>query len=329
MDAASSRGYSRAAGSDAASQSSVHIVAGHLHPAMSNEEAGQALRCEPQVDPDSKVNGGGGWLAVNGGAACFRRIGVGESFEDRGRCPQLHDAVSVMFSDGGASQPAERAADMEDEPAVLRSRLISGDEGNVEVIGCASKREFRRLKRKAYQRGWYQKKKMGSNRDPCVSAVLPPRSSSGDEDNVHVIGCACERELRRLKRIEYQRYWYHKKKAGSNRAPFVSAGLPSRSNSRGASQPAVASGGAAQPALQELVDEILQLGHIPMQSNNASVEEKCLAVRLIKACKAGSLTREQVAALDKLLQASKTRSGQRNSETLVDEILQLGHIPTQ
>ena len=30
-------------------------------------------------------------------------------------CPQLNDAVAVMLSDRGASQPAERAADMEDE----------------------------------------------------------------------------------------------------------------------------------------------------------------------------------------------------------------------
>jgi len=54
-------------------------------------------------------------LAVNGGAARFSRIVVDVSFEDRSRCPQLHDAVAVMFSDRGASQPAERAADMEDE----------------------------------------------------------------------------------------------------------------------------------------------------------------------------------------------------------------------
>ena len=75
-------------------------------------------------------------------------------------------------------------------------------------------------------------------------------------------------------------------------------------NSRGASQPAVASGGAARPALQELVDEIIQLGHMPTQSKNASVEEKRLAVRLVKARKAGSLTRAQEAALDNLAQAS-------------------------
>ena len=41
------------------------------------------------------------------------------------------------------------------------------------------------------------------------------------------------------------------------------------------------------------------------------------------------MTREQVAALDKLLQGSKRRCGQRNAEKLVDEIIQLGHMPTQ
>ena len=76
-------------------------------------------------------------------------------------------------------------------------------------------------------------------------------------------------------------------------------------NSRGASQPAVASGGAAQPALQELVDEIIQLGHMPTHpARCASVEEKRLARRLIRAGKAGSLTREQEAALGNLAQAS-------------------------
>ena len=90
-------------------------------------------------------------------------------------------------------------------------------------------------------------------------------------------------------------------------------------NSRGASQPAVASGGAAQPALQELVDEISQLGHMPKQTKNASVEEKRLAVRLVKARKAGSLTREQEAALDKLAQASVTK--------VVQQVRDLGHYP--
>ena len=116
VDAAISRCYiRRAVGSDGASQPSVHIVAGNLHIVVSTEEAGEALRCEPQVDPYSKVNGGGDHLAVNGGAARFNRILVDVSFEDRGMCRDLHDAVAVMFSDRGASQPAERAADMEDE----------------------------------------------------------------------------------------------------------------------------------------------------------------------------------------------------------------------
>ena len=106
----------------------------------------------------------------------------------------------------------------------------------------------------------------------------------------------------------------------------------------GASQSDVASGCAGQRALQKLVDEMIQLGHIPTQSKNASVAEKRLAQRLSKARKAGSLTREQEAALDKLPQASKrkvvqhanrTRYGQRNAEKVVDEIIQLGHMPTQ
>ena len=109
-----------------------------FHNTVSTEEAGQVLRCEPQVDPYAKVNGGGDHLAVNGGAARFSRIAVDVSYEDRSRCPQLHDAVAVMFRDRGASQPAERAADMEDEPAVLPPRLISGDEDNVDVMGRAS-----------------------------------------------------------------------------------------------------------------------------------------------------------------------------------------------
>ena len=69
-------------------------------------------------------------------------------------------------------------------------------------------------------------------------------------------------------------------------------------NSGGASQPAVASGGAAQPALQELVDEIIQLGHMPRQSKNtASAKERSLYFRLWRARTAGSLTKEQEAAL--------------------------------
>ena len=110
----------RAVGSDAASQPSVHIVAGSLHLVVWTEEAGQALQHDTQVDPLSEVipalaEGRGDNVVVNGGAARFSIIVVDVSFEDRGMCPDLHDAVAVMFSDRGASQPAERAADMEDE----------------------------------------------------------------------------------------------------------------------------------------------------------------------------------------------------------------------
>ena len=61
---------------------------------------------------------------------------------------------------------------------------------------------------------------------------------------------------------------------------------------------AVASGDAAQLALQELVNEIIQ------ELYAGDVEEKRLAQRLIGARKADSLTREQEAALANLAQAS-------------------------
>ena len=121
VDAAISRCYiRRAVGSDSASQPSVHIVAGDLHIVVSTEEAGQALQRETQVDPLSEVipalaEGRGDHVAVNGGAARFNIILVDVSFEDRGMCRDLHDAVAVMFSDRGASQPAKEAADQEAE----------------------------------------------------------------------------------------------------------------------------------------------------------------------------------------------------------------------
>ena len=63
-------------------------------------------------------------------------------------------------------------------------------------------------------------------------------------------------------------------------------------------------GGAPQPAVQELVDAILQFGYLPRQTNNSTAEEKHLAVRLIKARKAGSLSSEQEAALGNLAQGA-------------------------
>ena len=61
--------------------------------------------------------------------------------------------------------------------------------------------------------------------------------------------------------------------------------------------------------LQELVDEIIQLGHMPTQSKNASIEEKRLARRLVyvrngirRAGKAKKLSLEQEAELEALQQ---------------------------
>jgi len=89
--------------------------------------------------------------------------------------------------------------------------------------------------------------------------------------------------------------------------------------SRGASQPDVASGGVGQPALQKLVEEIIQLGYMPTQSKNASVEEKRLARRLIKAREAGSLTREQESALANLAQVK--------AQELLQLVRDLGRYP--
>ena len=136
VDAAISRCYiRRAVGSDGASQPSVHIVAGDLHIVVSTEEAGQALQRETQVDPLSEVipafaEGRGDHVAVNGAAARFNRMLVDVSFEDRGMRRDQHDAVAVMLSDRGVSQPAERAADMEDKRSsgdgLKASRLPGG-----------------------------------------------------------------------------------------------------------------------------------------------------------------------------------------------------------
>ena len=59
-------------------------------------------------------------------------------------------------------------------------------------------------------------------------------------------------------------------------------------------------GGAPQPAVQQLVDAIFKLGYLPRQGANSTAAEKHLAVRLIKARKAGSLSSAQEAALANL-----------------------------
>ena len=92
---------------------------------------------------------------------------------------------------------------------------------------------------------------------------------------------------------------------------------------------------------EKLVDDIVQLGHIPMMLKNVHHEEKLLALRLSKARKERRLTREQEAALDNLAQASgasqhassrgRPRLVERPAamEQLMDEISQLGHVPTK
>ena len=52
----------------------------------------------------------------------------------------------------------------------------------------------------------------------------------------------------------------------------------------------------------QLVEAIQQLGHLPTQSKNSSQAEKTLAVRLIRARKAGLLSSEQEGALGNLAQ---------------------------
>ena len=82
-----------------------------------------------------------------------------------------------------------------------------------------------------------------------------------------------------------------------------------------------ACGGAPQPGLQQLVDAIIALGHLPTQCKNSSAAEKLLAVRLIRARHACSLSSEQEAALGNLAQGA--------ARHLVDTIIQLGYLPTQ
>ena len=56
-------------------------------------------------------------------------------------------------------------------------------------------------------------------------------------------------------------------------------------------------GGVPQPSVQDLVDAILHLGHLPSQAGRSSAEEKRLAARLIRALVAGALTWQQEATL--------------------------------
>ena len=74
---------------------------------------------------------------------------------------------------------------------------------------------------------------------------------------------------------------------------------------RVASALAGGAGCASQPATEDLVTAILSLGHLPTQSKRATVEEKRLAVRLIRARKAGTLSSQQEELLRALEPATR------------------------
>ena len=59
------------------------------------------------------------------------------------------------------------------------------------------------------------------------------------------------------------------------------------------SEQEAALGNLAQGAARHLVDTIIELGYLPTQCKDASVEEKRLAVQLIRAKKAGALSSQQ------------------------------------
>ena len=61
-------------------------------------------------------------------------------------------------------------------------------------------------------------------------------------------------------------------------------------------------GGAPGRHVQQLVNAIIELGYLPTQCKDASVEEKRLAVQLIRAKKAGALSSPQEEVLRILAQ---------------------------
>ena len=72
-------------------------------------------------------------------------------------------------------------------------------------------------------------------------------------------------------------------------------------------------------AMEQLIDEISQLGHVPRAATTASTTEQKLYGRLYRARTACSLTIEQEAALDRLAQASGRK--------VVQQVRDLGHYP--
>ena len=97
---------------------------------LSTTEARQALQRTTEEDPLWEVHpalaeGQGDHVAVSGAAATPIDISIGTSFQDPGMRHDQHDAVAVALSVRGASQPAEQAADREDERSSGESRGAS------------------------------------------------------------------------------------------------------------------------------------------------------------------------------------------------------------
>ena len=118
-------------------EESVHIDAGDLRIGISAPEARQALQREALVDPVSR----------------FSSIVVDISFGDRHMCPQLYDAVAVMFSGSGASRPAQRVAEMGNEHGSEEIRepgsflALLSDLGTSELVERAADMEDEGLSR--------------------------------------------------------------------------------------------------------------------------------------------------------------------------------------
>ena len=70
----------------------------------------------------------GDHVAVTGAAARFQSIAVGASFQDRGMRPDSHDAVAVVITLPGASQPPE-----------TKKRRVDSPESEPEVVDEADK----------------------------------------------------------------------------------------------------------------------------------------------------------------------------------------------
>ena len=76
--------------------------------------------------------------------------------------------------------------------------------------------------------------------------------------------------------------------------------------------------------LEKSLDEMIQLGHMRKELRDASVEEERLAWRIRKARKAGSLTREQEAALGNFAQATGASQPASKTEKVLHQVRDVG-----